>query len=257
MHTFRKATEGVTGNAQECCWEAQKMRTRKTTIAVSLLVIGTYTMLLAGGDKKPVPALKRYASSLLGVQFEYPAKFVIGRYHAPQIPEIPAEMKALGIGAPFKNAVVLVEPRELGTYGTDSIPVGEVATISLELKKGFQAQFTKQNFCQDKFKQKIGTHTVYRLPGFPGPYGENAFYYLIPVDTGIIEIVAHKTFLRQLTQAGQALQGGDPTALARVQKALDSPALTNYDKDIEAIIKTIEMHMEEKTPQPRDPGHEE
>lgn len=199
------------------------------TIVKALLALGlsvTFVAPAVAGEEDR-PPLKKYVSETFGIRFQYPAKFVAGRYKPPELSEeVKASMQAAGIDAPFKNAIVLVEPKELGKNDKNSIPVGEVATISLDLKKGSYAQFIKQQFCKEEFEQKLGRHTVYRLPGYPGPYGENAFYYLIPIDTGIFDVTALKHYLRDFEKY--------------LSEGKELPP-THYDKEIESIIKSMEF----------------
>ena len=172
--------------------------------------------------------LKEYVSESFGIRFKYPAKFLIGKYKT-EVVELSEAVKASGqepTSVFFKNNIVLVEPAELGERDINSIPVGEVATISLDLKQGPEFQFYKENFCREEWKEKIGKHTVYRLPGAPGPYGEKAFYYLIVIDNRILEITAHKGYLR------------DVEKYVKEGKPLPS---THYDKDIELIIASLEI----------------
>ncbi len=37
---------------------------------------------------------------------------------------------------------------------------------------------------QGTYKTQIGSHSVIVLPGFPGPYGEDAFFYIVPRGDG-------------------------------------------------------------------------
>jgi len=195
--------------------------------------VSLYPMAFGENDSN---VLKEYVSENFGIRFQYPAKFLIGSYKAEVIEPTEAE-KASGQEIDsvfFKNNIVLVEPDELGERDINSIPVGEVATISLDLKPESLSQFYKKSLCREEWKENVGKHTVYKLPGAPGPYGENAFYYLVMVDKGILEISAHEGYLR------------DVDKYVKEGKPLPS---THYDKDIELIIASLEILSEKKSPQ--------
>ncbi len=160
-----------------------------------------------------------YTSDKHGLQFQYSNKFKIGEFKKENISKSQAE---IGIKSPFNNAIVLIEKSEMKGINIDSIPVGERPTISINLQTGFQASFTIEKFCKDEFKTTIGKYTVFKLPGYPGPYGDQAFYYIIPLSKDKnIEFMAHRYYWKE----SKGVDGQYPK--------------THYDKEIESIIKTL------------------
>ena len=127
---------------------------------------------------------------------------------------------------PFANTFVLVEREELGEHKLDSVPPGDVAVISLQLRSGFAAEHMKKRFCRDEFELKFGDHTTYKLPACPGPFGGGGYYYLVDHPHGVLEVFAHKHYYKNMRE---------------YTKARKEPPRTHYDKDIEAIIKSIRI----------------
>ncbi len=152
-----------------------------------------------------------------GFEFAYPDTLVVGRYKDQMTPEQEARMRETGVENPFKHAIPLVEPGRLGTRGTlQSIPVGEVATVTVTPTRGQKADFLRRQFFRDQWKTTVGGRKVYRLPGYPGPYGDAAFYYLLPLrDDVVIELFAHRRHIDA------------------------SQAETGYDRVIEGMIPTF------------------
>jgi hypothetical protein len=170
---------------------------------------------LLGGE-----ALRVYSSADLGITFRYPGHLALGRYK-PE-PEHPA-LKEMGLESPFNKAVVLVEPKVLGTHPLTAIPVGEVPTISLNKQGGTAVRFSREQFFKKSFERTIGSRAFYQLPGYPGPYGDQGFYYIVPLaNDNVLEITAHRYYFREPRDAS----GRHPE--------------THYDKIIEVIIQHLE-----------------
>jgi hypothetical protein len=164
----------------------------------------------------------------LHIRFSYPSGFAVGSYDTTN-----------DLTGHFRKQIVLVDPKELGKYSRTAIPVGDLPTISIGvesdtagilLKPFTDIEIVKKFFSIDikeaEFKKTIGVNTAYRLPGYPGPYGESAYYYLVPMANGrYIELEAHKYFFRK-------------TKNPRTGKYPE----THYDKVIERIIETLTMH---------------
>ncbi len=201
------------------------MSTRQLSSIFVLALLSTSLILLSGCTDKTVNTKKTHVSKEFGISFEYPSKFIIGRYANPGLSaEMQAQLLASGLDIPFKNTIVLIEQSELGNKDVKSIPVGEVAAIMLDFSTGARARFLEETFCKDPIKKEIGKNTVYKLPGYPGPSGEGSFYYLIRLPNGILELMAHKRYLKSVrtsTQEGRELPP------------------THYDKDIETIIANL------------------
>jgi hypothetical protein len=143
-------------------------------------------------------ASKTYRSAEWGFEFAYPDTLVVGRYKDTTTPEMEARMRELGQESPWKHAIALIEPSRIGTRSgpLDAINVGEVATVTVTPTRGQKADFLRRQFFRTEWKTTVGGCDVYKLPGFPGPYGDAAFYYLMPVrDDLVIELLAHRKHL--------------------------------------------------------------
>ncbi len=173
--------------------------------AMSLAV--SFASAVSAAPETTSNATNTYTNATLGIQFQYPARFVVGRYH-PE-PE-------------FEKAIVLAEPKVLGSINPHDIPVGEVPAISLSLQEGEDAEFTITELCRAEFKTKIGNFSVYKLPGFPGPYGDQAFcYYVMLPRKKVMEAVAHRYYFDDTTDTNRFN--------------------THYDLVIEDIIKSLRV----------------
>jgi hypothetical protein len=163
---------------------------RAASLAGALLVLGAFVVIVSAASRV-------YRSPEWGFEFAYPDTLVAGRYKDTTTPETEAKMREVGLESPWKHAIALVEPGRLGTRATlDAIPVGQVATVTVTPVRGQKADFFRRQFFRDQWKTMVGGREVYRLPGYPGPYGDAAFYYLMPVrDDLVIELVAHKKHL--------------------------------------------------------------
>lgn len=182
------------------------------------IVIG----LLAAPSPAPAQdaAWPLYRNEKLGFEFRYPPAFVVGAYRD----ELPADLKARlrqgGGSVPFEHAVVLVERTRLGGRALTALPVGEVTTITIEpaegVKLGSVSGLLRQIYKEAVREVTIGAHRVLQAPGFPGPYGAAAFFYLVPVAEGrALQLYAHRQFLEPPRGA------------------------TGYDRVIEQIIATL------------------
>jgi len=162
----------------------------------------------------------------LGISFNRPEGFKLGRFK--ELP-MPPSLEIEGYDSPFKDAAVLVEPAELASprgqvYSVQAIPVGEVPVIWIDRLRGNRARFNRSLLREGQAKS-IGPLTVYQLPGFPGPYGDSAFYYLIPLEGGdMIEIGAHKFYFRAAHSPARGELGE-----------------THYDNIIETLIATLSV----------------
>jgi hypothetical protein len=107
----------------------------------------------------------------------------------------------------------------------ESLPEGEYPTIIVTYEKGHMAQFmlTRASKLFDPKKKpiidmKIGPHKVQKWPGYPGPYGDSAYYYVVPIASDeIISFMAAKQTLHN--------------------SKLYPP--TQYDRVIESIIASL------------------
>lgn len=177
-----------------------------------------------------------YRNEKFGFEFQYPASFVIGAYKTEtrlldegsreklrMLGEDPEERER-----PFQDAVVLVEPALLGDTPVTEIPVGEVSTIMVYPRTGNKARFYKRLYeGSESIKGQriaIGPYDVAKFPGAPGPYGENAFYYLLPLsDELVVEFSAHRQRFSNLSKHER------------------TEGETWYDDIIEQIISTVRL----------------
>ena len=162
---------------------------------------------------------KIHISRELGIKFNYPGKFSVGHYR------IQGEAEQEGFG----DNLVLLENSQKGQFSLDAIPIGDVPTISIKVLHGSEVKFARALIFELHKRQvnskKWGSHTVHVFPGYPGPFGDQAFYYLIPWgDDKLIEITAHRYYFQ-----------GVP------EKSTESFANTEYDLVIQSVVKTLEF----------------
>ncbi len=141
-----------------------------------------------------------YRNDQDGFELRYPPGFVAGTYKSSLPPDLASTPREGGSQVPFENAVVLVERARVGTRDLWALPVGEVTAITIELQSG-RAAATRRDLGRQIYgaaigEVTIGAHRVQKFPGFPGPYGTGAFYYLVPLrDDAALEFTAHRRFL--------------------------------------------------------------
>ena len=151
---------------------------------------------------------KVYRSEQYNFEFRYPDNFVIGKYKKED-PE------------PFPNSIVLVEKSLLGNIPATEIPIGEISTITIQPHVGQKAKFYSA-FNKPQYRITIGKHEIAKLPGFPGPYGDTAFYYVFVKSEGlVIDFTAHKI---KFNAVASGTHTGSPS---------------NYDQVVEKIILTF------------------
>jgi len=190
-------------------------------VFAALLCIGLLPCVsFASGDPE-----RTCEAQALGIRFSYPAGFVVGSFDTTH-----------DLTGHFRRQIVLVDPAELNGLPRTAIPVGDIPTISIGVETGTQAEFLARfmdidivrkffsaEVAESEFRRTIGAHTAYRLPGYPGPYGDALFYYLVPLADGrCVELSAHKYYFRK-PKGGAS--GGYPE--------------THYDRIIERVIETL------------------
>lgn len=162
----------------------------------------------AVSPRNGVENLQVYRSEQYNFEFKYPNNFVIGKYKKED-PEL------------FPNSVVLVEKSLLGNISATEIPIGEISTITIQPHVGRKAKFYSA-FNKPEYRVAIGKYEVAKLPGYPGPYGDTAFYYvLVKSDDMVIDFTAHKSKFN-------AVASGTYTG-----------SLSHYDQVLENIISTF------------------
>lgn len=178
-------------------------------------------------DVMAASPLEYFEGTAYQLKFRYPTRFQIGRYSEEH-----------DITGHFRKQIVLVEPKELRGDFLDAIPVGKIPTISIGHETGQRADFLMRftdialvkrffsvEISEKEFERVLGGRKAYRLPGYPGPHGDQAHYYLVPLSQDrVLQITAHKYYFNRKK---------DPTSGLYPQ--------TSYDKVIETIIETIEL----------------
>lgn len=186
---------------------------KRLTTATAFLILG-HILFTANAQEKEPEQVKRYESAEKKVRFEYPAEFIAGRYDAA------ADRTGF-----FTPGIVLIEKSRLGDADPQALKIGieAITIIPLSVKDStfwrslgaVDAGFWKE-FKVKPQKVAIGRHEATRLPGFPGPYGDNAYVYLVErPDETMVLCMALKQFVD------------------------DARTPTGYDKTIEGIIKTM------------------
>jgi hypothetical protein len=163
-----------------------------------------------------------YRNDKAGFELRYPPSFVAGAYRSDLPPDLARTLRERGGRLPFEDAFVLVEPARLGARDRSALPVGEISAITIEPQAGAEAaarrDLGRQIYGAAIVEMTIGPHRAQKFPGFPGPYGTAAFYYLVPLrDGAVLEFTAHRKFL-------SAPQGD-----------------TGYDRVVEQIIRTLSI----------------
>lgn len=190
------------------------MKNIKYYIILLLLPLILFSCVKVEYSQNGIKGTKLYKDSELGIEFSYPENMLIGRY-------LPEEY--------FEKHIVLVEPSVLGNLDPNSIPVGQLPVISLNIQRDEEVLFSDKDFARfRKFNEiqiiNIGEYEVYKLPSYPGPYGNNAFYYLIQLsNSDVLEIYAHKHHFRTGTESNTNFKN------------------THYDIIIEKLIGTIKV----------------
>jgi hypothetical protein len=60
---------------------------------------------------------------------------------------------------------------------------------------GESARFYQKQFALTKWRASITSAPVFKLPGYPGPYGDKVFYLVVPSDELAIEWTATKKYV--------------------------------------------------------------
>ncbi len=182
---------------------------------------------------------KTYRNERYGFEFKYPQSFLVGKFKQEVSPSsnVPPDIQKKLSDLSLNNAIVLVESEQATlfqnspkAFSVDSIPVGDVPVITIKpitTSADFyrSVYIDREFFSELKFssdyktkKIQIGNYQVTKLPGYPGPYGDAGYYYLLPIsDDLIIEFMAPR------------------------EKILTNTEMTesHYDKVIEDIISTF------------------
>jgi hypothetical protein len=163
----------------------------------------------------------RHDSKRLGLSFRYPQDFLIGQpVPLPGSDKMAEAMAKSGLKYTPPDEESLVDRRSAAGQDLKALR-RDVLQIALSRQRGSDAKFSRELLMKDQFRQRIGAWEVYVLPGAPGPYGDHAFYYLVPLKDGsVLEILA-------------------PRSTSYPGARDDKP--THYDQMIRRLIETLEV----------------
>lgn len=163
-----------------------------------------------------------YRNDQDGFELRFPPNFVPGTYKRSLPSNFVRELRDPGRREPFEEAIVLVDRARAGLRDLSALPSGEITAVTIEVLSRPEAEsriaLGRQVYGQEVVEVTIGSQRRHKFPGFPGPNGTGAFYYLVPLrnDTAL-EFTAHRKFLEPPL--------GD----------------TGYDRVVEQIIGTLRL----------------
>jgi hypothetical protein len=140
-------------------------------------VVTTLFLAFAAGSAAgaPPPLSKTFAAPEHGITFRYPEGFESGRY------------KDAGSLPPgWTQIAVLVDRAQLAAAPANAIPRGKVPTIDIIETSGLPARAqiaAVQSGQGAQYMRTFGKTIAYKLPGAFGPFGDQALFYLVPVDS--------------------------------------------------------------------------
>lgn len=155
-------------------------------------------------------------------ELRFPPNFVPGTYKRGLPPNLAREVRDAGSRKPFEEAIVLVDRARAGLRDLSSLPSGEITAVTIEVLSRPEAAsrmaLGRQVYGPEVVEVAIGSQRRHKFPGFPGPNGAGAFYYLVPLrNDAALEFTAHRKFLEPPL--------GD----------------TGYDRVVEQIIGTLRL----------------
>lgn len=146
----------------------------------------------SGSDTHTAEQVQALEFPRIGLRFAVPAGFLVGRFATDPTPPTAVEGEA---PSPWENAVVLVEPAQLGRYEIEGVPIGDIPAIWVDRPAMETSVLGRFNEADSTFTVPAGE--VYRYPGFPGPYGDQAFYFVVELGEGdYAEVMAHRFLFR-------------------------------------------------------------
>lgn len=167
------------------------MRRRYLSVLVASLAAGCQ----AGVSEAATPTNEQVQTvefPRIGLRFTVPEGFLIGRFAVEPLPPSAVEQ---GFESPWRNAVVLVEPAQLMDYDLEAIPVGEIPVVWVDRPATVTSVLGRVIEADSTFTVPAGT--VFRFPGFPGPYGDQAFYFIVELaEEDYAEVAAHRFSFR-------------------------------------------------------------
>jgi hypothetical protein len=141
-----------------------------------------------------------YRNDQDGFELRFPPTFVAGTYKSALPASLVRELREAGSREPFEDAIVLAERARVGLRDLSAMSPGEITAVTIEVLPGPAAtsrmDLGRQIYGAEVVEVTIGSHRVHRFPGFPGPHGVGAFYYLVPLrNDAALEFTAHRKFL--------------------------------------------------------------
>jgi hypothetical protein len=147
---------------------------------------------------------KRVHVPELGIRFSVPGDFIPGRLEPTN--------------SDLDRAVVFVEQR-LAPDDPQRIPSGGAVPVIVILRQDALGRRVFDMILEESWKTEIGRNKVYKLPAYPGPFGEEAHCYLLPrPDSTALLLIAHRMHPRD---------------------AAGKRAITHYDWVVEGIIASL------------------
>lgn len=138
----------------------------------------------------------------IGLRFAVPDGFLVGRFDTSS-----------GIDEPFRDAVVLVEPAQLANFDLEAIPVGDIPALWVNRPASTSIA---GRYIEADSTFTVSAGRVARYPGYPGPYGDQAFYFVVEVgEDDFVEIMSHRTLFR--TDDGTSPSHYDEVTLATLE----------------------------------------
>lgn len=207
-------------------------------VAGGVLAVALAGTVLAEGQEEDRGTL--WFEDGIGTGCVIPAGFRSIFFAPPGISE--ASWKALGeAGVDWHPMLVLAEKRLLEGVDPQAVPQGEVPAIVMEYHRAFPAGEGNAGGVLDTIAdvvpaQRIGGHEVRELPCYPGPYGENAFCWLVKLPEG--QNTPTGWLLLSAPRFFEAEDGGEEDGAA--------PRPTGYDRVLREMLETLGFGWEEE-----------
>ena len=202
----------------------------------------------------------RYRDPGLGITFDHSADFEPIQFTPPEFSyDLAASMRGAGIDW---HIVGLVEKRLSQTLDPETLRSGQVPAILLDRHPAFPPTDDDPGGLLEACltgltPQRIGNCDAYELPGYPGPYGEEAFCWVVPLpatrrelppEEGVTEPVSVPIPAGWLLISAPRHFDPDDNDDPEIRRHLEtiSPLLsphekppTGYDREIRRIIETL------------------
>lgn len=202
----------------------------------------------------------RYRDPDLGITFEHSADFEPIQFTPPEFSyDLAASMQAAGIDW---HLVGLVEKRLSQTLDPETLRSGQVPAILLDRHPAVPPTDDDPGGLLEACltgltPQRIGNCDAYELPGYPGPYGEEAFCWVVhlpatrrelPLEEGMTEplsVSIPEGWLLISAPRFHEPDGDNAPATRRILETLAPLASrsekppTDYDREIRHILETL------------------